>query len=174
MSKSEIINTYLVDAIKFIYDPLGYKLNNFVAEAESQEYSACDFSLDTRRVKYRTAKTTPTKVGQFVTVWKRNADGITCPYDAEDGIDLFVIGVRKDELVGQFVFPNSALIHQDILSIHGKGGKRGFRVYPPWEKDLNKQAQKTQSWQKEFFLELKSVEEMDKDRVRHLYLSGII
>ncbi|RYE38879.1 MAG: MepB domain containing protein, partial [Sphingobacteriales bacterium] len=39
----------------------------------------------------------------------------------------------------------------DILSGNGKNGKRGFRVYPPWDLTENSQARKTQQWQLEYF-----------------------
>ena len=35
-----------------------------------------------------------------------------------------------------------------------KEGKRGFRVYPNWVKPENKQAEKTQNWQQDYFVEV--------------------
>ena len=38
------------------------------------------------------AKTTPTKKGQFVTIWKRHSDkGHIIPFDINDNIDFIVI-----------------------------------------------------------------------------------
>ena len=42
-----------------------------VPEAESVDYGACRAELDGKRLVLRVAKTTPTKTGQFVTIWKR-------------------------------------------------------------------------------------------------------
>lgn len=40
-------------------------------EAEGSEYEACRLGLNGYNIVFRVAKTTPTKIGQFVTVWKR-------------------------------------------------------------------------------------------------------
>ena len=39
-----------------------------------------------------------------------------------------------------------------IISKNGENGKRGIRVYPPWDIVTNKQAEKTQSWQHKYFV----------------------
>lgn len=136
---------------KHISDLIGFEITDFIEESESREYEACTFKLDNKSVKFRSAKITPTKIGQFVALWKRNQAGITQPHDDSDPFDLYIINVRKEKLSGQFVFTKQALIEQSILSTSEKEGKRGFRVYPPWDVTANKQAQKTQKWQAEFF-----------------------
>lgn len=156
-------------AIQRIYDPLHYAFSDLLPEPESAEYNACIFFLDQRAVKFRTAKITPTKTGQFVTLWKRDAAGITQPHDASDPTELYIISTRKDNLCGQFVFPRSVLVQQGILSSAGKEGKRGFRVYPPWDKAANPQAIRTQKWQLEFFLDLSDGTLKDMTRAGNLY-----
>jgi len=158
----------LLLAKKLVYDP-DYILQEFVAEYESQEYGACMYKLNGRRIKFRVAKTTPAKTGQFVTLWKRNDSGITEPHDSSDPFDLFVISVRKDHLFGQFVFTKAVLIKQGILTTSEKEGKRGFRVYPPWDTTENKQAQKTQHWQSDFFLEINNGNPPESGRIKLLY-----
>ncbi len=54
-----------------VYGPLGLDCTAPEAEAESADYGAATFALDGAPVRFRVAKTTPTKVGQFVTLWKR-------------------------------------------------------------------------------------------------------
>lgn len=120
-------------------------------------------------IRFRIAKTTPTKVGQFVTLWKREEKSPIQPYDINDPFDFFVISTRKDNQFGQFIFPKSVLCEHDIVSVNGKGGKRAIRVYPPWEKSLNKQAQKTQHWQVNYFLDISSEKSLDRDRILQLY-----
>lgn len=137
----------------YISGLLGFEITDFIKEAESREYDACIFKLDNKSVKFRSAKITPTKTGQFVTLWKRNRAGITQPHEESDPFDLYIISVRKEKLSGQFVFTKQVLIEHNILSTSKKEGKRGFRVYPPWDVTANKQAQKTQKWQAEFFVE---------------------
>ena len=57
--------------------------------AESTVYGACSFQLNDMKIEYRVSKTTPTKTGQFVTSWKRNAQGITTPFDISDDINFW-------------------------------------------------------------------------------------
>ncbi len=153
--------------LKSTYDILGYAYSDPIPEKESQEYGACTFVLNGLSVKFRCAKITPTKTGQFVTLWKRDAAGITQPHDASDAIDLFIISTQKADRLGQFVFPQSVLLEKGILASRTKPGKRGFRVYPPWDVAENKQAQASQRWQLEFFLEIRAT--MNSDRAQMLY-----
>lgn len=45
----------------------------------------------------------------------------------------------------------SVLVDKGIITGKNKEGKRGIRVYPPWDKPNNKQAIKNQSWQIRYF-----------------------
>ncbi len=154
---------------ELLYDICHFKCSNLLREAESIEYGAYTFDLNDFIIRFRIAKITPTKAGHFVVLWKRNENGITEPYDTSDAVDFFVISTRKDNHFGQFVFPKSVLCKHDILSINGEGGKRGIRVYPPWEKTLNRQAQKTQQWQIEYFLGISPDTPIDGARAQMLY-----
>ena len=98
-----------------------------------------------------TAKITPKKIGQFVSVWKRNKAGVTQPRELSDDFNFLVIVCEKEHLKGQFTFPKEILAEKGIVSTSEREGKRGFRVYPPWDKPENKQAIKSQEWQVEFF-----------------------
>lgn len=135
------------------YRSRGYRCSTPEAEPESQEYGAYTFSLNTQSVVFRIAKTTPTKIGQFVTLWQRSpGKGQPIrPFDVSDGVDLFVVSVRDSVNSGQFVFPQEALIKRGVVSQGGLGGKRAFRIYPPWTAPTSQQAQATQRWQSEFF-----------------------
>ncbi|MCH9632981.1 MAG: hypothetical protein S4CHLAM6_13300 [Chlamydiae bacterium] len=145
------------DCHDFFHKTKGWKCSNLRNELESREYGACTFSLDSNRVKFRIAKVTPTKLGFFVTLWKRNAAGITEPHSLEDPIDLYLVSVKDKNNEGVFVFPKEELARRGILSSEGKEGKRGFRVYPSWVKTVNKQAIKTQSWQVNCFYDFSSI-----------------
>lgn len=153
-----------------VCNSLGWKLSAFQKEKESREYSACRFQLNKLRVICRTAKITPTKTGQFVTLWKRTANGPIQPFESTDPVDLFVVNVSKDGLSGQFIFPKEVLLSKGVVSGKGKEGKRAIRVYPPWDTVTSKQAKKTQRWQSEFFVSLNSDLPIDLEKVRKLYL----
>ena len=147
ISEIDLINVSL-------FQKCDIELSNVEPESESQEYFAHNFQLNAHKVKFRVAKITPTKTGQFVTIWKRNQDGITVPFDVSDDYDFYIIATRKENNFGVFIFPKIILHQKEILSDETKDGKRGIRVYPPWDKTTNKQAQKTQNWQTKYFLNL--------------------
>ena len=79
------------------------KMNQIQIENESQEYGAATFTVMNKKIKFRVAKLTPTKVGHFVAIWKRE-NGITNPHDIKDPYDLFLISVRDKYGFGQFIF----------------------------------------------------------------------
>lgn len=153
MIKDTKPNPDLIEAQKYVYEPLGWKCEKIKQEAESQEYGACTFEMNNKSIIFRVAKITPTKVGQFVTIWKRIGSGPTMPYDIQDPFDFMVINVRSKDHWGQFVFPKAVLADKGIISKNGVGGKRGIRVYPAWDITDNPQAQKTQRWQLQYFFE---------------------
>ncbi|MGW2616283.1 MepB family protein [Streptomyces sp. NPDC001500] len=159
----------LVAAKALVYDRCGFTCSQPVPEAESAEYAAYEFTLDGLDVRFRAARTTPTKAGQFVTVWKRSPAGPIQPFDVTDAVDLFVISTRDDRHFGQFVFPLDALRRHGVVSANGSGGKRAFRVYPPWVTPANRQAGSTQAWQLGFFLHLHQDGPIDLGRARELY-----
>jgi hypothetical protein len=134
---------------------LGRECSSPCPEAENAEYGAAVATNGKALVRFRVGKLTPSKVGLFVAVWQRSIDGGTEPFPADhpsaDDADTLVVSVREDGNFGHFVFPTVALIKHGIVSVKGKGGKRGFRVYPPWSPTSNRQARMTQEWQSEFF-----------------------
>ncbi|MFJ2593605.1 MepB family protein [Streptomyces erythrochromogenes] len=161
----------LLQAKALAYDPGGFTCSRPVPEAESADYGACGFTLDGLSVRFRVARTTPTKAGQFVTVWKRSAGGPIQPFDAADPVDLFVISTREGDRFGQFVFPREVLRERNVVSTNGAGGKRAFRVYPPWVTTTSRQARSTQAWQVEHFLRLPG-DAVDLSRAYALYHPG--
>lgn len=136
-----------------IFNTGNVKISQLIKEHESSAYLAFRFQLNGKNVIFRKAKITPTKVGQFVTCWKRNDAGITVPFEFEDKFDFFIIYTESETKKGFFVFPKDALLNNKIIFGEKSSGKRGFRVYPPWYLGLNKQAQRTQRWQMECFFD---------------------
>lgn len=152
-----------------VFEACGLKCSRLKQEIEGSEYLACSFKINNKTVQYRHAKITPTKNGQFVTIWKRVAQKPIQPYDSSDKIDFVVVTVKTKNHFGQFVFPKSALIKHGVFSMNGEGGKRAIRVYPPWDKAESRQAEKTQKWQLEFFVEIPKNKSLDIEKVRSLY-----
>ena len=129
-------------------------VTNLEKDLECEEYSGYNFHLDNFPVKFRKAKVTPKKVGLFVTLWKRNNKKQTEPFHENDHFQFYIISVQEETNFGFFLFSKQILTDQKILSSQKAVGKRGFRVYPNWVQTNNKQAEKTQSWQRNYFISL--------------------
>jgi hypothetical protein len=167
------IPSILRTAFSLVYSLLDYQINNLQIESESREYEACTFELNGLKIKHRLSKITPTKTGQFVTIWKRNEAGITTPFNDQDEFDLLIISTNSVDRSGQFIFPKDILIQHKIITKNGIEGKRGIRVYPPWDIVTNKQAEKTQQWQASYFLQIDVNENIDLARAKKLIGNGI-
>lgn len=120
-----------------------------VPEAESAQYGACRAQLHGRPLVLRIAKTTPTKTGQFFTLWKRlHPAADIAPLDENDPLDFVIVAVDDGATRhGLFIFPRAVLLARGVLSRAGQGGKRALRVYPPWCAPASVQARRTQRWQ---------------------------
>ena len=153
---------------ELVYDKCGFHFSNFKQNDESADYGACSFELNGKKIQHRISKITPTKTGQFVTIWKRNDKWITEPFNISDNFDFVIITARNDENFGQFIFPKSVLVDKGIVSQNEKGGKRGIRVYAPWDKPINKQAIKTQAWQLPYFVEIKENTLTDLEKINRI------
>ncbi|MEC0313559.1 MepB family protein [Bacillus subtilis] len=165
------INTlpyHLGMAIKHVYEAIGMTVTKVIREPESAEYGACRFEIEGKDIVFREAKTTPVKIGQFVTVWKRPID-IIIPFDSTDSVDFIVIGVSSSQNQGQFVFDKRILIEKGIMSHNSKKGKTAFRVYPPWTEPVSKQAVKTHQWQLRYFFPFGPHVDIDKESILKLF-----
>lgn len=137
-----------------VFDHFSNTIENLIIEKEGKKYNARSFEINGLKILYRQAKITPTKIGQFVTLWKRIENGPIAPFRINDNIDFVIITTKNNDQLGLFLFPKSILIKKGIISTQTKEGKRGFRVYPPWDNAINKQAKKTQEWQLQYFMDL--------------------
>lgn len=115
------------------------------AEEQNSDYGAGVIDVDGGTWHIRTARITPTKPGAFVAFWTRNLSGQTEPFSVDNcgaGLLLFV-DPGQDGLRGVFEFTADHLDRLGVVT--GRhAGKRGFRVYPDWCTDLNRQATATQ------------------------------
>lgn len=159
------IPNFLHKTNELVFNKLGLEIKSISLEKESADYNPCQLLLNEKKALFRTAKITPTKTGQFVTLWKRIPKGPIAPFAIEDNFDLVIINTETENHFGQFVFPKSILIEKGIFSTALKEGKRAIRVYPPWDKTTSKQAQQTQQWQLKYFM----VIPFEKDVASQLY-----
>jgi hypothetical protein len=149
-------------ADNLFFKKLNLSFANVIPENESQEYAAASFTLNNYHVLFRVSKITPTKTGQFVTLWKRINGGPIQPFDENDPIDFVIIAVRCGNHVGQFVFPKKILLEKNIFSKNNRGGKRAIRVYAPWDDANSKQAASTKKWQSLFFINMNDSDAMQR------------
>lgn len=150
------LNSELLQVKELVYDACNFEFSKLVIVSQSAEYQACSFQLNLFEIIHRLSKITPTKIGQFVTIWKRNDKGVTAPFDFSDNFDFIIITSKSGENLGQFVFPKSVLLEKRIISNNNTSGKRGIRVYPPWDIPTSKQAEKTQNWQIKYFYSIEN------------------
>ncbi len=160
------------------------KINNFIStlnlkitkaavlETESSEYGACQFEIDKHNIIFRVGNTTPTKIGQFVTIWKRPSPSAEIvPFDFEDNFKFIMIFVYDDIHSGIFLFNKNILVKKGVISLHSKEGKRAIRVYPPWCHPTAKQAINSQKWQCEYYISLDQLTNKEIDLFKNLFNS---
>ncbi|MDX7985916.1 hypothetical protein FE392_01005 [Xenorhabdus sp. 12] len=144
----------------YLLHPSGLNLDTPPSfEAESRDYSAMRFILNGKLIVFRQAKTTPNKLGQFVTLWKRpTPESDIMPFDPSDNIDFCLIATFTENQKGLFVFDSNTLMKKGVFSTPSKEGKRAMRVYPAWVTPVAKQAIQTQKWQSLCFINLDNPE----------------
>jgi len=149
-----------LDVIESLYFPLGWDLKKITEESQNNDYGGYLFELKDWQVRFRIAKITPKKNGQFVAFWYKEA-GKNLPYHYENSPDFLVVYTETPKNTGHFVFPKECLKKYGILSTKEQTGKMAMRVYPPWDQPMTPQALATQKWQAPYFVkEAKKMAEM--------------
>lgn len=151
-----------------------YKPNHLVIkaieeEAQNSDYGAGLFQLSSKSVRFRVAKTTPNKIGQFVSFWEKDTSHKNQAFSYEKATDLLVINTFAKDRFGQFVFPKEVLVQQKILKTAITKGKMAIRVYPIWDTPTSKQAIETQKWQLEYFIETDNTNNLPQQELLKLY-----
>ncbi len=162
----QLIETLLIET-------KGSSINKLAADRESKDYSAYSFQIGNLNIQYRKAKITPKKTGQFVTLWKRNTEKKPTPFTINDPFDFYIIITEQENHSGFFLFPKEILNQKHILQNTHTKGKLGFRVYPPWAKTENRQAEKTKEWQRYYFIDLTINKTKNTERFISL-LNGVV
>lgn len=156
---------------KMIYEPNHLTVKLIQEEKQNCKYGGGRFELSSRTVRFRVAKITPTKIGQFVAFWDKDENNKNQPYSYEEFPDLLVITTFNNENeLGQFVFPKEILYGQKILKSTSTKGKMAIRVYPSWDFPTSIQAKNTQKWQLPYFIDMSTAGKLSVDKIRELYL----
>lgn len=144
-------------------DDVLYKPNLLIVQSVQEEkqnakYGAGIFQLSSKTIRFRVAKKTPTKIGQFVAFWEKDEMNQNRPFLSADAPDLLVITTfENDHAFGQFIFPKDTLIQQNILRSGSSKGRMAIRVYPVWDYPTSQQAQQTQAWQLPYFVDMREM-----------------
>lgn len=155
---------------QMIYEPNDLTVESIQEEKQNSAYGAGTFQLSSRTVRFRVAKITPAKAGQFVAFWEKDENNKNQPYSYEEAPDLLVITTfTNHEEFGQFIFPKEILFKQNILKSTLTKGKMAIRVYPEWDKPTSKQAMETQKWQLPYFVNMSDPNKLPIDKIMELY-----
>jgi hypothetical protein len=126
--------------------------------------------LNSKSVGFRTAKITPTKVGQFVSFREKDEANKNQAFSYDNTTDLLVINTFNNKGdFGQFVFPKEVLLKQNILKTAYSKGKMAIRVYPSWDTPSSKQAIATKKWQSPYFVKIDATTSLSKHELLKLY-----
>lgn len=94
-----------------IYEPKQITVESIQEEKQNAEYGAGVFRLSSKTVRFRVAKITPTKIGQFVAFWEKDNNNKNRPFLFEEAPELLVVTTFKNNNeFGQFVFPKDILV----------------------------------------------------------------
>ena len=153
-----------------LYVPCGLTPHAIRKEVQNATYGAGRFYIGETSVRFRVAKVTPAKLGQFVVIWEKDTLNKNQPFSEETAMDLLVVNTFTDSnRFGQFVFPREVLKEHKILKTDKTKGKMAIRVYPSWDQPASKQAIATQKWQLDYFIEFESPNFLSKDDVLRRY-----
>lgn len=123
------------------------------SENQNQAYDGKIIQVGDTLIRHRRGKATPKKPGFFVVFWEKDEQGTNVPYGDTDSCDYLLVTTCNEKHQGFFLFPKACLVAQGILRSDLSPGKMAMRVYPSWEKELNKTAKQTQKWQAPYFIE---------------------
>jgi hypothetical protein len=156
---------------EILYEPNHLTIKTIQEETQNSDYGAGIFQLNSKSVRFRVAKITPTKIGQFVAFWEKDLDNKNQAFLYENATDLLVINTftNNNHYFGQFVFPKEVLVKQNILKTATSKGKMAIRVYPSWDTPTSKQAIATQKWQLPYFVVVNNKSSLQIQELLKLY-----
>jgi len=152
-----------------VYAPNDLTISAIKEEPQNSSYGAGVFQLNSKSVRFRVAKATPNKLGQFVSFWEKDEESKNQAFSYEKAMDLLVINTFTEHYFGQFIFPKDILLKHNILKTTATKGKMAIRVYPSWEIPTSKQAIITQKWQLPYFFSGNQLKEFSSLRLVQLY-----
>ncbi len=155
---------------ELLYEPNNSTIKDIHEETQNSDYGAGLFQLNSKSVRFRVAKITPNKIGQFVSFWEKDETNKNQAFSYDNATDLLVINTFNDNGdFGQFVFPKEVLLKQNILKTVNTKGKMAIRVYPSWDTPTSQQALATQKWQLPYFIKIDDASSLSIHELLKLY-----
>ncbi|MGM1047258.1 MAG: MepB family protein [Bacillota bacterium] len=155
---------------KIVYEPNHLILKSIQEENQNSDYGAGTFHLNSKSVRFRVAKITPNKLGQFVAFWEKDENNKNQPFTYEKAPDLLVINTSmSNNQFGQFIFPKEILAKQNIFKTSTTRGKMAIRIYPSWDNPTSKQAISTKKWQSPYFVDMSATDNLPIQKILELY-----
>ncbi len=105
------------------------------------------------KIKFRTGKKTPTYKGHFIAFYKK--ENQIAPYGISDFDFLAILTESHPKQYGIFIFSNSFLAQEKIITTNREKGKLGFRTQNPYE-NTKENIKKQYIKQNEYFYPLKN------------------
>ena len=76
---------------EILYKPNHLIIKNIQEENQNSDYGAGVFQLNSKSVRFRVAKITPNKIGQFVAFWEKDEANKNQAFSYDNATDLLVI-----------------------------------------------------------------------------------
>ena len=141
-------------SINILKDSIGnFEILNYEEQNSEYEGMVIQLANNNKIVRSWLAKKTPKKDGYFVAFWEKDSQNVNHPFSELDSIEVLAILINDEDKRGIFLIPKEVAVKNRILSNENQKGKMAMRFYPSWCKNLNSTAQKTQSWQLNYFKE---------------------
>lgn len=142
-------------SINILKDSIGnFEILNYEEQNSEYEGMVIQLANNNKIVRSRLAKKTPKKDGYFVAFWEKDSQNVNRPFSELYSIEELAILINDEDKRGIFLIPKEVAVKNRILSNENQKGKMAMRFYPSWCKNLNSTAQKTQSWQLSYFIEI--------------------
>ena len=173
MGKKSMFKVQVEELIENIYKPNNLSVTCLEEESQNDKYGGGKFMLSSKSIRFRVAKITPKKTGQFVAFWEKDKNNKNQALNYNQAPELLVINcLGSNEEFGQFIFPKAILLKHQILRSDTSKGKMGMRIYPAWSFPESKEALKTQAWQAAYYIDLSDTNTLSKNRLLRLYLQN--
>ena len=161
LEELNILTNEIKQINSLLFEPSGLALTNIEVDLNNEEYGGRKFKINTHKIIFRVAHTSPNRKGQTVSIWRRDNNGLLVPFNFADDFNFFIMAIKEKENFGIFIFPKLILILNKIITNKTVKGRRSMWLYPTWQKVTLYKSLKIQEWQEDFFIDLSPNRKID-------------